>query len=681
MKDPRLHASGKLLASLLLLASPAVQAQAFPATVNPKLVLTAVPNSSFAPNMGLGFLSDGRMVFLASDTGTAGVNGGSGKMGQGYIMPASAKNAVYLGSGLSASGSLSGVTFTKILDSLTGPPPGVTVVNDTVYVGDRDGFYRVKSLAPAATARSKNAVRLIKMITTDSNFTWNRGPTGHQWPFTPQYYKGRFYAPYSGSIIPGGYSGAPPTSTFSGSILSWAKDSIVPDNAPANAGYTKEAGGQRSPNGMGMGPNGEYMVYADNQGSFNPGCPMHIFRPGQPLVTYGTRQGTATNAGGAASGQINGNTKRNWAEDLPYQPPLIWVPYSPSASASQPLYLTFGPYKGHWIIGDVNTSGMGRFFIDNVDTSGHYQASYHLFAGTGINSTGTTEGKAINRMAISPDSAVYVGTVLKIGNWPTGNPGPVFRMTFKDTSIFEILAVRSRKSADGTANGIEVFFSQPIDPTTVTAASFALQQNNFLLSANYGTNSQNFFQKTPTVSGISFSNDNRKVFVAISTPDTSIGAAHIGKLGVGNNPTGVWGGPGEQDRVLRVTVDTTARSASGATLFHRIAWMGWFYQANTRFDPANSDLAPLANPVSIRPGKGSGRLAATVDVRAVAGALEVRLYDGPAATVSVYGVDGKLVAERSGSGVVRFEAGALSRGLHVLRVRQGKEAYTRSVML
>jgi hypothetical protein len=187
--------------------------------------------------------------------------------------------------------------------------------------------------------------------------------------------------------------------------------------------------------------------------------------------------------------------------------------------------------------------------------------------------------------------------------------------------------------------------------------------------------------KTPTVPSISFSNDNRKVFVAISTPDTSIGAAHIGTLGVGNNPVGVWGGPGEQDRVLRLTMNASARSASGAALWYNSAWMGWFYQASTRFDPANSDLAPVANPVAIYPGKGSRKLAAALDVRAVAGALEVRLYEGAAATVSVYGVDGKLVAERSGQGVVRFKTGELARGLHVVRVRQGRETYSRSVML
>jgi hypothetical protein len=81
-----------------------------------------------------------------------------------------------------------------------------------------------------------------------------------------------------------------------------------------------------------------------------------------------------------------------------------------------------------------------------VDNSGKYQASFHLFSGTTINASGATQGKAINRLALSPDSAIYVGTVLNIGNWPSGAAGPVFRINLKDTALFEILAVRSRKS-------------------------------------------------------------------------------------------------------------------------------------------------------------------------------------------------------------------------------------------
>jgi hypothetical protein len=658
---------------ILLVATLAAHAQNFPATANPRIVATPVANSSFAPNMGLAFLSDGRMLFLGASTSTSP---GNGSMGQGYITPADGGNALYLATGLSRSGDLTGVTFTKILDSLTGPPPGVVVVNDTVYVQDRTAFYRVKSLNPTGgTAKSKNAEALINAPTLDSNFVWLRGESGHQFVFTPQYHDGRFYAAYSGAIKTGGHSDAPPTSTVTGALLCWPKGKPCvgsPTTGP-NAAFTRAAGGLRSPNGLGT--NGVYMLYADNQGSFNGGNPIHIFRPGQPMVTYGTRQSTLANAGGAASANTT-NTKRGWAEDLPYQPPVIWIPYSPFASTSQPLYLNHGPYRGDWIVGDVNASGMGRLHVEEVDNTGNFQASFHLFSGSTINAIGSTEGKAINRMAMSPDSAIYVGTVLRIGNWPSGTAGPVFRVTLKDTALFEILAVRSRKSADGSSNGVEVFFSQPVNPATATTSAFALQQSNFSLGANYGCNTILCQNKTPQVTAVTLSNDNRKAFLAIATPDTSIGAAHFGTIGTGNNSTGVWGGPGKQDRTLRVTV-TGVTSAGGSSLFHNVAWLGWHFQATKPFDPANTDLVPT--PVR---QLEAARLASSITVRFLPGTLDVGLAQQGRATVSVYGVNGALKAQQTGStGSFRFDTRSFGRGLHVLRVRQGATTHSRSVML
>jgi hypothetical protein len=653
------------MVTAICLAATVAVGQNFPTTANPRLVTTSVPNTAYA-NMGLAFLSDGRMLILGAATSTSP---GNGSMGQGYITPADGNQAIYLVSGLSAKGSLTGVTVTKILDSLTGPPPGIVVVNDTVYVQDRTAFYRVKSLNPTGgTAKSKNAVRIIKAPTLDSNFVWLRGESGHQYVFTPQYHNGRFYANYSGSIISGGTSNAPPTSTFSGALLSWSKDSIIPDNAPANAGFRKDAGGLRSPNGLAT--NGQYMLYADNQGSFTPGNPIRLFKPGQPLVTYGTRQSTTANAAGTTG--IT-NTKRNWAEDLPYQPPAIWIPYSPFASMSQPLYLDRGPYRGDWIVGDVNAAGMGRLHLEDVDNSGNYQASFHLFSGSSINAIGATEGKAINRLIMSPDSAIYVGTVLKIGNWPSGSAGPVFRVTFKDTALFEILAVRSRKNAAGTANGVEVFFSQPVNPSTVTTSSFALQQTNYSLGAFYGCNGVTCATKTATVTAVSLSADNRKAFLTIATPDTSIGAAHIGTIGVGNNGTGVWGGPGKQDRTLRVTL-TGVTSATGSPLFYNVAWLGWHFQSTKAFDPANTDLTP--SPIARLKAE---RLASAITVRSLPGLLTVQVDQPGRVTVSVYGMNGALEQQRTGEGSIEFDTHAFGPGLHVLRVKQAGTVYSRTV--
>jgi len=573
-----------LAAALALAAAAGVAAQTLPAALpNPRVIMTNVPNTNFG-HMGIDFLSDGRMVLLSN--GSVALSAQS-DLGGGDIQAWSTTKdySVWIVSGVSAKGDLTGVTATKILDQLTGPPPGIVVVNDTVYVMDRTAFYRINSLAPTGgTSKAQNATRLIDVPGLDSNFSWNRGPSGHQWMFTPQYHNGRFYAAYSGSIRRPAASGAPPTNTVTGGILSWKRDTVVaPYSSTAsptnNLGYRREAGGLRSPNGMNT--NGSYMLHSDNQGSFHPGNAVRLFKPGQPLMTYSHRQCTAANIGGGAATECNvnqtnnlsaANTVRGWAEDLPYMPPVIWIPSTPYKSTSQPGYMNFGPYKGQWLLGDVNGVGVVRMQVEDVDNTGRYQASAMLFSGGALNSFGITgsgnrANRAINRIQVSPDSAIYIGSIYRIdGNWSAGETAPVLRLGFKDTSVFEIMAMRSRKNSAGTANGVEIEFTEPVDSATITTSAVSLVQYNYSMGAGYGCNSTVCQTKYPVPSAIEFSADKKRVFVTINTPDTSIGAAHFGTYGVGNNTTGMWGGAGKQDRTLRVTLGTGVRSAAGASL-------------------------------------------------------------------------------------------------------------------
>jgi hypothetical protein len=683
----------KTASALLLAAALGVVAQDFPtAGVNPRLVLTNVPNTNFG-HMGLDFLSDGRMVLLSN--GSIALSAQS-ELGGGDIVPWSSTKdySVWIVSGVSATGSLAGASAVKILDQLTGPPPGVVVVNDTVYVMDRTAFYRINSLAPTGgTSKAQNATRLIDVPGLDSNFTWNRGPSGHQYMFTPQYHNGRFYAAYSGSIRRPAASGAPPTNMVTGGVLSWARDTVVaPYSSTAsptnNLGYRREAGGLRSPNGMGT--NGAYMLNADNQGSFNPGNAVRMYKPGQPLMTYSHRQCTAANLGGASASECNptqtnniaaANTIRGWAEDLPYMPPVIWIPFGPFRSISQPHYMHHGPYKGQWLLGDVNGHGVGRLRVENVNGQEHYQASFTMFAGGSLNAFGITGSgnrayRAINRMATAPDSAIYIGSIYRRdGNWSAGETAPVLRVTFKDTSVFEILAMRSRKNATGTGNGVEIEFTEPVNPTTITTAAFSLVQYNYGMGAVYGTNSTVYSSKNPTVNSVAVSDDGLRVFVGINTPDTSIGASHFGTYGVGNNTPGVWAGPGNQDRTLRVTLGSGVRSAAGASLFYNVVWLGWNFQSNQTF---------TAGPVSISPAMRADmdRLSAAISTNSMAGTLNIQISLPGQTSVSLYSLTGELKAQQSGAtGSFQFNTRALDRGIHVLRVNQGNAVVSRRITL
>ena len=327
--NPFLHIAAPALA-LACLAAPAGAVLA-PNAVNPAYSVTALGLPEQYHTMGIGFLSDGRMVVL-----TTGIIGG------GEIPNPDANSAVYLVRG--ATGASGTIQVSKIA-SMFRQPSGVNVVNDKIYVSDRDGFYSIPSNnVPADPATNKSKV-----------LDWPAGSKWHQWVFTPIYKAGKFYAPYSGSIRVGGPSDVPASSEWSGAFLSWDPD---------GKNLAKFAGGLRSPNGAGMNDAGDMFVM-DNQGSWLPGCTFMHMKQGR---FYGHRQSPPQ--------------APNWAESLPYQPPAVWIPYPAQvtgASNSQPVYVTKGPYAGQWFAGDANGTGLLRFALEKVN--GDWQGTVFRFTG------------------------------------------------------------------------------------------------------------------------------------------------------------------------------------------------------------------------------------------------------------------------------------------------------------
>ena len=160
---------------------------------------------------------------------------------------------------------------------------------------------------------------------------WNFGPFWHQWAFTPLYKDGFFYAPYSGSILTGGWSNADATSPLSGAFLKW-------DLAGNLSAY---AGGLRSPNGAALDPATGDMFVTDNQGSWEPTSSFMRMRPGR---FYGHRQ-TAMDIDD--SGNVLNTRPPNFAEGLAYDPPVAWLPHGlVRSSPSQPARIPGGAYAG-----------------------------------------------------------------------------------------------------------------------------------------------------------------------------------------------------------------------------------------------------------------------------------------------------------------------------------------------
>lgn len=584
------------ISSSAILTAGIVMAQApWPQdTKNPGLTIETVPLPTMHMTMGLTFLADGRMVWA-----TAGVEGG------GEIPSANANSAVWIVSGLT--GNMSGVAVKKVSDMMR-QPAGVVVESGKVYASDRDAFYQIPNLDnPANTAT--NRTKVIGWPTPDAGFTWTQGEQWHQWAATPVYYNGKFYAPYGGSIQVGGRSATPPTSSYSGAFVSW--------NPDGSGGFTKIAGGFRVPNGMTMTPTGQFFV-TDNQGSWVPACRFDMIKPNK---FYGHRQ-TPPN-------------KANWAEGLPYEPPVMWLVDGVHQSASQPLYMEKGPYAGDFLVGDDNSPGLSRIALDNVN--GSFNGSMFFF-------TGGFSNNAINRLAMhSKEDAILVGTFLAMGDWPGGSVKPVYRVTFGNVaSVMEMRSIHSRQG------GIEIVYSQAVDPATAVPSSFTLSQWHVSRTDVYGCCIDE--KTTPTVTEVKISKDNKRLFLAL----TGSGAA--------------------TDRVIRVN-GPGVKSSTGGSQFHSTAYFSHNHQSAAAFNPdATTSLADRD------PAAEFMELAVSHSVQP--GILTVKSDLTGSYSVSVHSLSGAELARQTGNGKGTFTFRlADAPGMKVLRVSKSGRTLARPVLV
>jgi len=429
-----------------------------PDALHPDFTLSEVPLPAKYWCMGVAFLQDGRMALAVTDFE------GGGEVPENK----SAGNKVLIVSG-SSSTSSAGIKVEEVANTWS-QLAGITVANDMVYVSDRDGFYKINQLTAPADPKL-NRTLIVKW--PDEN-KWNTSFQWHQWAFTPMYYKGSFYGPYSGCIRPGGPSDVEPTSSKEGGFLKW----------DLSGNLEAIAGGLRSPNGANVDTATGEMFVADNQGSWLPACTFALMKPGK---FYGHRQ-TPPHAA-------------NWAESLPYEPPVAWLPYPEAGrSTTQPVRVPSGTYTGDWLMGDINTNGLRRIGLDKVGTT-YNGAVFQFSLGSG--------NSAINRLTYGPDGALYLGTFRQVaGNWSDFESAPLYRMTPKTTAnVFEMRGIHS------LADGIEIEFTKPVDIATIMKGNFLTEQWQYIRMAGYGDGKQS--TQGLTISNVDVSTDKLRVHLKI----------------------------------------------------------------------------------------------------------------------------------------------------------------------
>lgn len=354
--------------------------------VHPAYDLKQARPASFLPKVGgMDFLSDGRLVVSTWD----------------------ADGGVYILDGLLGDDPEK-IKVKKIAGGLA-EPLGLKVVDDVIYVLQKQEITKLID---------HNRDDIIDEYYTLCN-DWRVSANFHEFSFGLAYKEGWFYAALAIAILPGGASANPQ----------------IPDRGKAIR-VNKDTGkmeiiaeGLRTPNGVGIGADGEVFI-ADNQGDWLPSSKiLHVSK-------------------GAFFGSRAVDSAR--VANLPVKLPVVWLPQDEIGnSPSTPLALNDGPYKGQMIHGEVTHGGVKRVFVEKV--GGEYQGVVFRFI------QGLEAG--VNRMTWGPDGALYIGGIGNPGNWQQYGKYwyGLQRLKYNEKPVFEMLAVRAR------TNGVEIEFTAPLE--------------------------------------------------------------------------------------------------------------------------------------------------------------------------------------------------------------------------
>jgi len=405
--------------------------------VHPSYDLSQARPDEFLPKVGgMDFLPDGRLVVSTWD----------------------AEGGVYIVEG-AQSGDPGQMSYQKIASGLA-EPLGLKVVDGDIYVLQK------QELTKLVDHDGDEIIDEYVAVCND----WDVSANFHEFAFGLVYKDGWFYATLAIAILPGGASANPQ----------------IPDRGKVIR-INKETGelqfvarGLRTPNGIGIGKDGEIFV-ADNQGDWLPSSKiLHI-----------------TDGAFFASRAVDSAEVAN----LPVKLPVVWLPQDEIGnSPSTPLALDDGPYKGQMIHGEVTHGGVKRVFVEKVN--GEYQGAVFRFI------QGLEAG--VNRMVWGPDGALYIGGVGSTGNWQHAGKNwyGLQRLKYNEQPAFEMLAVRAK------SNGVEIEFTEPMaldqgwDPNEYT-----VQQWYYQPTRNYGGPKLN--QVDLPIRSASVSEDRKKVFLEL----------------------------------------------------------------------------------------------------------------------------------------------------------------------
>ncbi|WP_062349124.1 family 16 glycoside hydrolase [Herbidospora yilanensis] len=465
-------------------------------SVHPDFTLTDLRPNGFQPQVSaMDWLPDGRLAI-------ATWGGSENRLGE-----------VYLLGNVTGATSAAQVTTKKIASGLQ-EPMGIKYVDGKLYVSEKSRLVELNDTNGDEVADNLRTVA-----------TWPFGGNFHEFAFGLLYRDGHFYLNLSVAINYGGATTDPQPAANRGTAIKVNKDTGAVEYI---------AGGLRTPNGLGWGPNDDLFVM-DNQGGWLPASKLVHVKPGRFFNHYTNPDGRFDN---------NVVTK-----------PVLWLPHNEIAnSPSTPLLLKEGRFAGQMLFGDVTYGGIQRGYLEKVN--GEYQgAVFRLTQGLEA---------GVNRISIGPDGAIYAGGLGAGGNW--GQPGKLNyglqKLTPGDEKAFDMLRMRA------IAGGFELEYTQPLSDETAAslATKYQITQWRYAAASTYG--GPKVDEEPLTVTSADLSSDRKKVTLKI---------------------TGL-----KADRVVHLRSPRPFASASGRPLWSTEAW----YTLNTLVDGPETDTVYEAESAS-----------------------------------------------------------------------------------
>ncbi|MCW6003987.1 DUF1080 domain-containing protein [Micromonospora sp. CPCC 205371] len=385
-------------------------------SVHPNYTLTDLRPDGFEPQVSaMDWTADGRLVIAAW--------GGSDQT----------RGEVYIVDNATGQTSPAQVTYKKVASGLK-EPMGLAVVDGIIYVSQKHELTELRDVDGDEVVDEHRTVA-----------TWPFGGNFHEFAFGLLYKGGNFYLNLSVAINLGGATTDPQPAGNRGT-------SIMVNRRTGKVSYV--AGGLRTPNGIGWGPDGDLFV-TDNQGGWLPSSKLVHIQQDRFFNHY-------TNP----DGPFDAN---------PVTKPVLWLPQNDIAnSPSTPVLLKKGPFRGQMLLGDVTYGGLQRAYLEKVH--GEYQGA--VFRHT----QGLEAG--VNRVSIGPDGAVYVGGLGAGGNW--GQPGKLGhglqKLTPNGTNAFDM------KSMSATRDGFKIEYTRPLSTSTIQniAQSYRISQWRYAPTPAYG---------------------------------------------------------------------------------------------------------------------------------------------------------------------------------------------------